>query len=104
MIRVMKDQVESWPIERHTGCMTQRMVSFRSSAELLQQLDELVSEGVFGSRSEGLVAGLEMVIDRERRRAVGAAIERGYREHPLSDTELQQAEANARALVAAEPW
>jgi hypothetical protein len=47
---------------------------------------------------------LEVVVERERRRAVGRAIVEGYRQSPQDDDDLAWADAATAAMIAEEPW
>jgi Arc/MetJ-type ribon-helix-helix transcriptional regulator len=67
-------------------------------------IDELVREGVFQSRSDVVRAGLEAVIDRARRDAVGRAIVAGYRRIPQETDDLAWSDAATAAMIADEPW
>jgi Arc/MetJ-type ribon-helix-helix transcriptional regulator len=68
-------------------------------------VDHLVDEGVFASRSDAVRAGLEAVIDRERRAAVGRAIVEGYKRVPQGDDDdLAWSDAATSAMIAEEPW
>ncbi len=76
----------------------------RVPRELAAQLDELVADGVFASRSDAVRQGLEAVVDRERRRRIGEAIVEGYRRIPVTEEELAWADAATVAMIEAEPW
>ncbi len=76
----------------------------RVPRELADQLDELVADGVFTSRSDAVRQGLEEVIDRERRRRIGAAIVEGYRRHPPTEEELAGIDDEVREMIEEEPW
>lgn len=67
-------------------------------------IDALVVAGVFESRSAVVRSGLETLLDREARAAVGAEILRGYDAVPETEAELAQAEAMSRAMIEEEPW
>jgi Arc/MetJ-type ribon-helix-helix transcriptional regulator len=71
---------------------------------LLEEVDELVAEGVIASRSEAARVGLEELVDTHRRRRIGAQIVDAYRRQPQTDEELAGLEEAGRALVAEEPW
>ncbi len=76
----------------------------RVPPELAAQLDELVADGVFASRSDAVRQGLEELIDRERRRRVGEAIVEGYRRIPVTEEELAGIDEATVAMIEAEPW
>jgi Arc/MetJ-type ribon-helix-helix transcriptional regulator len=71
---------------------------------LLEEVDELVAEGVVASRSEAARVGLEQLVDAHRRRRIGAQIVEAYRRQPQTDEELAGIEEATRALVEEEPW
>lgn len=71
---------------------------------LARAVDGLVEAGVFSSRSDAVRAGLEAVVDRQRREAVGRAIVEGYRRLPQGDDDLAWPDAATSAMIAEEPW
>lgn len=76
----------------------------RIDDELASKVDELVTEGVVGSRSEAVRMALEKLVDEHRRQRIGAEIVAGYERCPETDEEIAQAEQATRALIAEEPW
>jgi Arc/MetJ-type ribon-helix-helix transcriptional regulator len=76
----------------------------RVSDALADAVDGLVQAGVFSSRSEAVRAGLENVLERERRAATGRAIVEGYRRIPQGDDDLAWSDAATSAMIAEEPW
>lgn len=76
----------------------------RISDEVATALDSLVALGVFASRSEAVRAGLDAILERERRRAVGASIVEGYLRIPQGTDDLAGSDASAAAMIAEEPW
>jgi Arc/MetJ-type ribon-helix-helix transcriptional regulator len=76
----------------------------RLDPALAAELDELVADGVFASRSAAVRLGLARLIDEERRRRIGEAIVDGYRRLPATPDELADADAETRRLVHDEPW
>ncbi len=69
-----------------------------------EALDDLVERGVFASRSDAVRAGLEAVVERERRDAIGRAIVDGYRRIPQDADDLVWSDAATSAMIADEPW
>ena len=69
-----------------------------------EAVDGLVRAGVFSSRSEAVRAGLEAVVERERRAAVGRSIVEGYRRIPQGEDDLAWPDAATAAMIAEEPW
>ncbi len=76
----------------------------RVEDDLAAAVDQLVEAGVFASRSEAVRLGLERLVDRCRRDAIGAEIARGYRECPQSDAEIAWADESSVQMIAEEPW
>lgn len=73
--------------------------------EIADAVDDLVKARVFASRSDAVRAGLEAVIERERRAATGRAIADGYRRMPQEqDADLSWSDAATAAMIAEEPW
>lgn len=67
-------------------------------------IDGLVEGGVFASRSDAVRAGLETVIEDERRAALGRAIVDGYLRIPQNADDLGWPDAATAAMIAEEPW
>jgi Arc/MetJ-type ribon-helix-helix transcriptional regulator len=76
----------------------------RLNDDLVAAVDDLVSEGVFESRSDAIRRALEFVVDAERRKHIGDAIVTGYERIPETAEELRWAEAATAAMIADEPW
>lgn len=76
----------------------------RVSDAVAEAVDGLVRAGVFGSRSEVVRAGLEAVVERERRAAVGRSIVDGYRRIPQEEDDLAWPDAATAAMISEEPW
>jgi Arc/MetJ-type ribon-helix-helix transcriptional regulator len=76
----------------------------RLDDRLLAAVDDLVADGVVGSRSEAVRVALQSLVDRHRRDRVGAAIVDAYRRRPQTDEELAGLDDATRALVNDEPW
>lgn len=76
----------------------------RIDDDLATELDHLVADGVFESRSAAVRAGLRALIDQQRRRRDADAIVQGYRERPQTDDELGWADAAATRMITNEPW
>jgi Arc/MetJ-type ribon-helix-helix transcriptional regulator len=76
----------------------------RVGDDLAAAVDQMVQEGLVESRSEAVRRGLEMLVDRHRRRQVAAAIVRGYQAQPQADDEAGWADEATRRMIAEEPW
>jgi Arc/MetJ-type ribon-helix-helix transcriptional regulator len=83
--------------------MTVQLVT-RIPDALANAVDRLVRTGAFASRSDAVRAGLEAVIDRERRDAIGRAIVDGYRRVPQGEDDIAWSDAATSAMIAEEPW
>jgi Arc/MetJ-type ribon-helix-helix transcriptional regulator len=76
----------------------------RVDERLMADVDDLVSAGVVGSRSEAVRLGLERLVDEHRRRRIGEAIVEAYTRVPQTEDELAGLDEATRALVDEEPW
>jgi len=83
--------------------MTQQL-AIRIADGLADGLDDLIERGRFATRTEAVRTAIGELIDRERRKAIDAAIVLGYEKHPETAEELQIADGNLRRLIAEEPW
>jgi Arc/MetJ-type ribon-helix-helix transcriptional regulator len=73
--------------------------------DIAAAVDDLVRARVFASRSDAVRAGLEAVVERERRTAIGRAIVAGYQRIPQrDDDDLAWPDAATAAMIAEEPW
>lgn len=72
--------------------------------EVVAAVDRLVRKGLFASRSDVARAGLETIIERERRAGVGRAIVAGYERIPQDADDLEWSDAASAAMIAEEPW
>lgn len=82
--------------------MTQ--VAVKLPDALVQQLDDLVAQGLFPNRSSAIRRAVEAIIAWERREGIERAYAEGYREMPESDGELAVATRLAQQAIADEPW
>jgi len=71
---------------------------------LVRELDELVAQGLFPTRSSAVRRGVEIVVSGQRRDALDEAYANGYREVPESESELAEARRLATQAIDAEPW
>jgi Arc/MetJ-type ribon-helix-helix transcriptional regulator len=83
--------------------MSTQMVT-RIPDSVAKAVDGLVRAGVFTSRSDAVRAGLEAVVERERRAAIGRAIVEGYQRVPQDADDLSWADAATSSMIAEEPW
>lgn len=76
----------------------------RIDDETAAAIDSLVDDDEFSSRSDVVRAGILLLVDERRRRAIGDEILAGYTRTPETPAELAAAEASGRAMIADEPW
>jgi Arc/MetJ-type ribon-helix-helix transcriptional regulator len=79
-------------------------LALRIPDKLAKELDMLVSNGRFATRTEAVRSAINDLVERERRAGVGEAVAAGYRQVPETDEELETAEQNLRRLISEEPW
>jgi Arc/MetJ-type ribon-helix-helix transcriptional regulator len=79
-------------------------IAVRLPRDLLAGVDELVDHGVYQSRAAAVRAGLEAVVEAERRRQIDQAVIAGYRRAPAGRTEHEAAVASLREAILDEPW
>lgn len=78
-------------------------IAVRLPEELLVELDDLVSNGVYESRAAAVRAGIETVMELERRRRTDRAVVEGCRRVPPTAAEREAAIASLREAIAEEP-
>jgi Arc/MetJ-type ribon-helix-helix transcriptional regulator len=71
---------------------------------LAAAVDDLVTAGVVGSRSEAVRLGLERLVERHRRDRIGAQIVAGYLARPQDDDDTSWTDEDTRRMIEAEPW
>lgn len=71
---------------------------------LLRELDELVADGHFSSRSSAVRRAVENIVSGQRRDALEEAYAKGYREVPESESELAEAKRLGTQAIDDEPW
>lgn len=76
----------------------------RIDTDTASQVDRLIAEGIVVSRSDAVRRGLELLIDRHRRLAIGQAIVDGYRRIPQTDNESMWSEEASMRMINEEPW
>lgn len=84
--------------------MATEQIAVRLPEEQLAVLDDLVTRGVYDSRAAAVRAGVEAVLELDRRRQADEAIVNGYREKPPTDVERAAAIASLREAITEEPW
>jgi Arc/MetJ-type ribon-helix-helix transcriptional regulator len=84
--------------------MATEQIAVRLPAEQLAVLDDLVARGVYETRAAAVRAGIEVVLELDRRHRDDRAIVEGYRRLPSTDVEQAAAIASMREAIAEEPW
>jgi Arc/MetJ-type ribon-helix-helix transcriptional regulator len=79
-------------------------IAVRIPDELAASLEELVASGRFDTKADAIRAGLEALVDAERRRRIGDVIVEGYRRIPQDDEEVRAATRGAIRSIHEEPW
>lgn len=84
--------------------MATEQIAVRLPPELLRVLDELVARRVYESRAAAVRAGIEAVLELDRRRLTDDAVVDGYRRIPPTEAERQAAIGSLRDAIVEEPW
>jgi Arc/MetJ-type ribon-helix-helix transcriptional regulator len=84
--------------------MATEQIAVRLPEELLAVLDELVSRGEYESRAAAVRAGIEALLELDRRRLTDVAVVEGYRRTPPTGAEREAALASLREAILEEPW
>ena len=71
---------------------------------LVSEIDELVADGAFASRSEAVRHGLEALVRSGERQRVERAFVEGFRRHPEREDEMAEATRLALDAINDEPW
>ena len=75
-------------------------VAVRLDGEQLREIDRLIDAGAFPNRAAAVRAGLVLVLQEQRRRAIDDAYRRGYSSHPQTGDDLEWAETAGQASLA----
>jgi Arc/MetJ-type ribon-helix-helix transcriptional regulator len=84
--------------------MATQQIAVRLPEELLRVLDDLVGRGVYESRAAAVRAGIEAVLELDRRRRTDSAVVEGYTRIPPTEAERQAAIGSLRDAILEEPW
>ena len=79
-------------------------IAVRIPDSLAESLEDLVSRGRFETKAEAVRAGLEALIEAERRRWVGELIAEGYLRVPQDEDDVEVARLSAIRSIEEEPW
>lgn len=84
--------------------MATEQIAVRIPVEQLAVLDDLVDRGVYETRAAAVRAGIETVLELDRRDQDDRSIVEGYQRIPPTDAEKAAAIASLRDAIAEEPW
>ena len=76
----------------------------RVPTEQLEVLDDLVHRGVYETRAAAVRAGIDAVVELERRRRDDRSIVERYQLTPPTDAEPAASIPSLRIAIAEEPW
>lgn len=86
------------------AAMATEQIAVRVPTEQLQVLDDLVDRGVYATRAAAVRAGIDALVELDRRRRADRSIVEGYQRIPPTATETSAAIASLRDAIAEEPW
>ena len=84
--------------------MATEQIAVRIPEEQLEVLDDLVARGVYETRAAAVRAGVDALVELDRRLRVDREIVDGYRRSPPTNAEQQAAIASMREAIAEERW
>ena len=84
--------------------MPTEQIAVRLPEEQLEVLDDLVARGVYETRAAAVRAGIDALVELDRRLCVDREIVDGYRRSPPTTVEQQAAIASMREAIAEERW
>lgn len=84
--------------------MATEQIAVRLPQAQLAMLDDLVARGVYGTRAAAVRAGIEAVVELDRRHHADRTIVEGYQRTPPTDAERAAAIASMREAIAEDPW
>ncbi len=88
----------------YSHSVASEQIAVRLPEEVLVGLDDLVRRGVYASRAAAVRAGVEAVMESNRRKQTDRAVVEGYRRIPPTKLEDQAAISSLRDAIAEEPW
>lgn len=84
--------------------MATEQIAVRLPDDQLAALDDLVGREVYATRAAAVRAGIDAVVDLDRRRQADRTIVQAYQGTPPTDAERVAAVASLREAIAEEPW
>ncbi len=79
-------------------------IAVKLEDDAVAQLDRLVADGSFASRSEAVRSAVDALVRSRERRKIDDAFTEGFRRQPESDDEMDDARRRAIASIEEEPW
>ncbi len=79
-------------------------IAVKLESATVTDLDELIAEGRFSSRSQAVRLGLSLLIARARADEIDLAFANGFIAHPETESEMNDARRLAEGAIAEEPW
>lgn len=79
-------------------------IAVKLADSTIRDIDRLVEDGTFTSRSDAVRAGLALVVSQDRERAIDHAFAQGFKCLPDTDRELATAHNLATTAIDEEPW
>jgi len=89
---------------RYDLAMATEQIAVRLPEDLLASLDDLVGRGVYDSRAAAVRAGVEAILELDRRRLIDQAVVDGYHRVPPTEAERQASISSLRDAILEEPW
>lgn len=84
--------------------MATEQIAVRIPDEQLQAIDDMVARGKYATRAAAVRAGIDAVVEIDRRRQVDQQLVEGYARTPPTAGEQAAAIASLRDAIADEPW
>ncbi len=81
-----------------------KQIAIKLPEELLGDIDRLVEDGRFDSRSQAVRSGLEAIVEAHRSAAVDQSYRDAMRRLPETDEEMAEAARLATDAICDEPW
>lgn len=79
-------------------------IAVKLPTQVLDQIDRLVAEGAFASRSQAVRTALHRMLGEMASAQIDHGFADGFRRHPETREELAEAERLAVEAIEAEPW
>jgi len=90
-------------ISRYTLRMTMQ-IAVKLPDDLVEQVDRLVADGAFKSRSQAVRSGLEAIVAGQRRQEIDLRYRDAMTRLPETSEELAEATDSATSAINDEPW